>query len=111
MGVTPAGQAARAGIEGAGTKVIKIEGQERMGGAEYTVLPDRIETGTFLVAGAMTRGRVRVTRARPADLDSVLDKLSETGAEVTAVVVVCVDAVRLMLDWPPPRVQVPVATW
>ncbi len=70
-------------IEGAGTKVIKIEGQERLEGAEYSVLPDRIETGTFLVAGAITRGRVRVTRARPSDLDAVLDKLSETGAEIT----------------------------
>jgi UDP-N-acetylglucosamine 1-carboxyvinyltransferase len=70
-------------IEGAGSKVIKIEGQERLGGAEYSVLPDRIETGTFLVAGAITRGRVRVTRARPCDLDAVLDKLSETGAEIT----------------------------
>jgi UDP-N-acetylglucosamine 1-carboxyvinyltransferase len=70
-------------IEGAGTKVIKIEGQERLNGAEYSVLPDRIETGTFLVAGAMTRGRVRLTRARPSDLDAVLDKLSESGAHIT----------------------------
>jgi UDP-N-acetylglucosamine 1-carboxyvinyltransferase len=52
-------------------------------GAEYSVLPDRIETGTFLVAGAMTRGRVRLTRARPGDLDAVLDKLSEAGAHLT----------------------------
>jgi UDP-N-acetylglucosamine 1-carboxyvinyltransferase len=70
-------------IEGAGTKIIEIEGQERLGGAEYSVLPDRIETGTFLVAGAMTRGKVRVTRARPSDLDAVLDKLSETGAQIS----------------------------
>ncbi|MFT5140199.1 MAG: UDP-N-acetylglucosamine 1-carboxyvinyltransferase [Lysobacterales bacterium] len=70
-------------IEGAGSKVIRIEGQERLGGAEYSVLPDRIETGTFLVAGAMSRGRVRLTRARPGDLDAVLDKLSECGAEIT----------------------------
>jgi UDP-N-acetylglucosamine 1-carboxyvinyltransferase len=70
-------------IEGAGTKVIKIDGQERLQGAEYSVLPDRIETGTFLVAGAMTRGRVRLTRARPGDLDAVLDKLSEAGAHLT----------------------------
>ena len=69
-------------IEGAGSKIIKIEGRQRLGGAEYSVLPDRIETGTFLVAGAMTRGKVRVTRARPSDLDAVLDKLSETGADV-----------------------------
>jgi UDP-N-acetylglucosamine 1-carboxyvinyltransferase len=70
-------------IEGAGSKIIRVEGVEELDGAEYSVLPDRIETGTFLVAGAMTRGRVRVTRARPSDLDAVLDKLSETGAQVT----------------------------
>ncbi|HSM68541.1 MAG TPA: UDP-N-acetylglucosamine 1-carboxyvinyltransferase [Xanthomonadales bacterium] len=69
-------------IEGAGSTVIRIEGTERLGGAEYSVLPDRIETGTYLVAGAMTRGRVRVTRARPADLDAVLAKLAEAGAEI-----------------------------
>ncbi len=70
-------------IEGAGTRDIVVKGVERLDGAEYSVLPDRIETGTFLVAGAMTRGKVRVTRARPCDLDAVLDKLSETGAHVT----------------------------
>jgi UDP-N-acetylglucosamine 1-carboxyvinyltransferase len=69
-------------IEGAGSTVIRIEGTERLGGAEYSVLPDRIETGTYLVAGAMTRGRVRVTRARPSDLDAVLAKLAEAGAEI-----------------------------
>ena len=54
-----------------------------MGGTTYKVLPDRIETGTYLVAGAMTRGRVRVTRARPRDLDAVMDKLAEAGAQIT----------------------------
>ena len=72
-----------ASISGAGTGVITVEGRESLGGAEYSVLPDRIETGTFLVAGAMTRGRVRVTRAHPGDLDAVLDKLTETGANIT----------------------------
>ncbi len=67
-------------IEGAGTNTMIIDGVDRLAGAEYSVLPDRIETGTFLVAGAMTRGRVKVTRARPSDLDAVLDKLEETGA-------------------------------
>jgi UDP-N-acetylglucosamine 1-carboxyvinyltransferase len=70
-------------IKGAGTNTIVIDGVERLGGAEYAVLPDRIETGTYLVAGAMTRGRVRVTRTRPGDLDAVIDKLSETGAVLT----------------------------
>jgi UDP-N-acetylglucosamine 1-carboxyvinyltransferase len=67
-------------VRGAGTTNITIEGVERLGGCEYTVLPDRIETGTYLVAAAMTGGKVRAVRARPSDLDAVLDKLSEAGA-------------------------------
>lgn len=70
-------------IEGAGTNTITIEGVERLGGTDYSVLPDRIETGTFLVAAAMTGGRVKTTRARPRDLDVVLDKLEESGAHIT----------------------------
>ena len=70
-------------ISGAGTNTIVIDGVERLGAADYAVLPDRIETGTFLVAAAMTGGRVRATRARPKDLDAVLDKLSEAGAELS----------------------------
>ena len=70
-------------IKGAGSTVIRVHGAERLGGAKYTVLPDRIETGTYLVAGAMTRGRVRVTRARPGDLDAVLVKLAEAGADIS----------------------------
>ena len=69
-------------IAGAGTDTIEIEGCERLGGGEYQVLPDRIETGTFLVAGAITGGRVRVRDARPDHLDAVLAKLREAGAEV-----------------------------
>lgn len=70
-------------ISGAGSTVITVEGVERLGGAEHRVLPDRIETGTFLVAGAMTRGRVRVSRAEPSILDAVLDKLAEAGADIS----------------------------
>jgi UDP-N-acetylglucosamine 1-carboxyvinyltransferase len=70
-------------IRGAGSNAITVEGVERLGGAEYAVLPDRIETGTYLVAGAMTRGRVRVSRARPGDLDAVIDKLGEAGAHIS----------------------------
>ena len=69
-------------ISGAGTNTLVIEGVDRMQGAEYSVLPDRIETGTYLVAGAITRGHVRVTRTRPRDLDSVIEKLRETGADI-----------------------------
>jgi len=70
-------------IEGAGTNTIVIEGVERLNGTEYEVLPDRIETGTFLIAGAITGGRVLAKRARPKTLDAVLSKLEEAGAEIT----------------------------
>jgi len=69
-------------IAGAGTDTIEIDGIERLGGCEHRVVPDRIETGTFLVAGAITGGRVRVAGAEPAHLDAVLAKLREAGANV-----------------------------
>jgi UDP-N-acetylglucosamine 1-carboxyvinyltransferase len=70
-------------IEGAGTDLIRIQGVERLGGGDYRVMPDRIETGTFLVGAAMTGGRVRVRDTRPDCLDAVIQKLREAGAEVT----------------------------
>jgi len=69
-------------IEGAGTSTIVIDGVERLHGAEYAVLPDRIETGTFLAAAAMTRGHVRARHARPHTLSAVLGKLEEAGAQI-----------------------------
>ena len=69
-------------ISGAGTNTITVEGVERLEGAEFTVLPDRIETGTYLVGCAMTGGNIRCVRARPAHLDAVLDKLAESGADI-----------------------------
>jgi len=69
-------------IGGAGTSTIVIEGVERLHGTDYDVLPDRIETGTFLVAGAITGGHVLAKRARPRTLDAVLAKLEEAGAEI-----------------------------
>jgi UDP-N-acetylglucosamine 1-carboxyvinyltransferase len=69
-------------ITGAGTDVIKIEGVKRLHGAVHDVIPDRIETGTYLVAGAMTRGSVRLRNARPDLLQAVLDKLREAGAVI-----------------------------
>lgn len=69
-------------IRGAGTPVIEIEGVDRLHGAEHSVLPDRIETGSFLVAALMTRGDVTVTHAAPHTLDIVLDKLREAGANI-----------------------------
>jgi UDP-N-acetylglucosamine 1-carboxyvinyltransferase len=70
-------------ISGAGTDTIKIDGVESLHGAEYDVLPDRIEAGTYLVAGAITGGRVRVRNARPEHLDAVLGKLEEAGVVVS----------------------------
>ncbi|MDC9623006.1 UDP-N-acetylglucosamine 1-carboxyvinyltransferase [Xenorhabdus sp. XENO-7] len=69
-------------ITGAGTDRIVIEGVERLGGGVYRVLPDRIETGTFLVAGAISRGKVICRNAKPDTLDAVLSKLREAGADI-----------------------------
>ncbi|WP_262302680.1 UDP-N-acetylglucosamine 1-carboxyvinyltransferase [Proteus mirabilis] len=69
-------------ISGAGTDSITIEGVERLGGGTYQILPDRIETGTFLVAAAVSRGRVVCRNAKPDTLDAVLAKLREAGADI-----------------------------
>ncbi len=69
-------------IEGAGTDTIVIEGVERLTGARHHIMPDRIETGTYLVAAAISGGRVKVTGACPEHLDAVLAKLQEAGAVV-----------------------------
>ena len=69
-------------IQGAGTDKIVIQGVEKLHGTQYEVLPDRIEAGTYLVAGAITRGHVRIKNTRPDHLDAVLGKLSEAGAKV-----------------------------
>jgi UDP-N-acetylglucosamine 1-carboxyvinyltransferase len=69
-------------IEGAGTATLVIEGVERLSGTTYEVLPDRIETGTFLVAGAITGGKITAKRARPKTLDAVLGKLEDAGAHI-----------------------------
>lgn len=69
-------------IAGAGTSTIRIQGVEHLSAGAYEVMPDRIETGTYLVAGAITGGRVRVKRTRPEHLDAVLQKLEEAGASI-----------------------------
>ncbi len=69
-------------IEGAGTATLTIEGVERLHGTDYDVLPDRIETGTFLVGAAITGGRVVTKKVRPKTLDAVLAKLAEAGADI-----------------------------
>jgi UDP-N-acetylglucosamine 1-carboxyvinyltransferase len=70
-------------VSGAGTDTIEIEGVERLSGTDYRVLPDRIETGTYLVAGAITGGHVKVRDTRPDIMDSVLQTLREAGADIT----------------------------
>ncbi len=69
-------------IEGAGSDYIRIQGVERLTGATHCILPDRIEAGTFLVAAAMTGGRVVTRDMRPELLDAVLGKLRRVGAEI-----------------------------
>ena len=81
-----------ANIEGAGTGRIVIEGVERLHGGSHSVVPDRIETGTFLVAAAMTGGRITTRRSRPDTMKAVLDKLVEAGAELDC------DGDRITLD-------------
>ena len=70
-------------IEGIGTSVLKITGVDKLYGCEHVVIPDRIEIGTFLVAAAATGGKITVNKVVPHDLESVLIKLRESGAEIT----------------------------
>lgn len=72
-----------ANVAGAGNDRIVIEGVEALNGVTYNILPDRIETGTYLVAAAMTGGRVKLKNTRPQLLDAVISKLNEAGAEIT----------------------------
>ncbi len=86
-------------IEGAGSNTITVHGVERLQGCHYDVLPDRIETGTFLVAGAISGGRVLLKRARPKTLDAVLQKLEEAGAHLN----VSEDSIELDMQGRRPR--------
>jgi len=70
-------------IEGAGSDVIRITGVRSLGGAEHRVMPDRIETGTYLAAAAAAGGKVRLTGTAPDSLGTTLDKLREAGAKIT----------------------------
>lgn len=89
-------------IRGAGTPVIEVEGVSELHGATHSVLPDRIETGSFLVAALMTRGDVTVTHAAPHTLDIVLEKLREAGATVQT----GDDWIRVSIDKRPQAVSV-----
>jgi UDP-N-acetylglucosamine 1-carboxyvinyltransferase len=72
-----------ADIKGAGTDTIVINGKDRLHGCSYAVMPDRIETGTYLIAAAATRGRIKCKDTRPDTLDAVLSKLQEAGADIS----------------------------
>jgi len=69
-------------IEGAGSDTIHIQGVSALNGVAHDVMPDRIESGTYLVAGAITGGRVKITRTEPQHFDAVLQKLAEAGADI-----------------------------
>jgi UDP-N-acetylglucosamine 1-carboxyvinyltransferase len=70
-------------IEGAGTSVIRIQGVEHLGGADHTIISDRIEAGTFIVAGAITRGDIAVTGCDPEHNGALVSKLQQAGVDVT----------------------------
>ena len=78
-------------ISGAGTDIIRIQGVEKLHGATHAIMPDRIETGTYLCAAAATGGDVRLLKTSAAYLDTVVDKLMDAGCEIT----VERDAIRL----------------
>ncbi len=71
-------------IEGAGTDIIRVRGVERLRPLNHTVVPDRIETGTFVIAAAITGGTVTIRRCRPEHIDALLSKVSEAGSSISA---------------------------
>lgn len=86
-----------ANIKGAGTDTIRIEGVEKLSGTDYTVIPDRIVAGTYLLAGAITGGRVTVENVIPEHLESLLAKLREMGIQVDTTG----DSVTVQVTQPP----------
>jgi UDP-N-acetylglucosamine 1-carboxyvinyltransferase len=89
-------------IRGAGTNLIRIEGVDRLHGVRYEVIPDRLEAGTYLIAGAVTRGRVTVARMIPEHIRTVLAKLEQVGGEI----IEGPDYVTLELDRRPKSVDI-----
>ena len=83
-------------IEGAGTSTIRVKGVAKLHGAKHRIIPDRIEAGTFIIAGAMTGGDLNVASCDPAHLTAILEKLKETGVKT----VIKSDSVRVMGDQP-----------
>jgi UDP-N-acetylglucosamine 1-carboxyvinyltransferase len=83
-------------IEGAGTSTIRVKGVAKLHGARHRIIPDRIEAGTFIIAGALTGGDLNVTACEPEHLTAILQKLKETGVKIA----VKTDSVRVMGDHP-----------
>jgi UDP-N-acetylglucosamine 1-carboxyvinyltransferase len=83
-------------VEGAGTAIVRVDGVARLGGVEHTIIPDRIEAGSLILAAAITGGDVRVVGARGEHLDALVEKLREAGAYVEELD----DAVRIRVDGP-----------
>ncbi len=83
-------------ITGAGTSTIRIKGVAKLHGAKHRIIPDRIEAGTFIIAGALTGGDINVTGCDPSHLSAILQKLTETGVKTA----VKADSVRVMGDHP-----------
>ena len=100
-------QALGARIEGAGTDVVRIEGVGRLAGAAHRVMPDRIETGTFLAAAVAAGGKIRLTAAAPDTLDATLGKLREAGARIEATA----DAIEIEMTGRPSAVSVRTAPY
>ena len=72
-------------VRGAGTSTIQIEGVEALGGAEHTIIPDRIETGTFMIAAAITRGELEIKDCNPEHCNGIIAKLRDVGVEIEEV--------------------------
>ena len=96
-----------ANIEGAGSDTITIEGVSALAGAEHRIMPDRIETGTFLVAAAATGGSVRLRNTSARILEAVVEKLREAGAKIAAED----DAIVLQMEGPPLSVNLRTAPY
>jgi UDP-N-acetylglucosamine 1-carboxyvinyltransferase len=92
-------------VSGAGTDTLTIEGVAELNGTQYRVMPDRIETGTFLVAAAVTQGKVRCLNTDPKTLEAVISKLQEAGAKITT----GDDWIELSMDKRPKAVNVRTA--
>lgn len=89
-------------IEGIGTNIIKITGVKRLKSISYNIMPDRIEAGTFLVAGVITRGNITLNNVNPDDLSPILYKLEECGANIK----VSKNSITLKMNKRPNRLEI-----